>query len=291
MEQDRSKRYAESLEKTIQNTHHYLKKTVEDFKERCLMVSPEKSLPRDIVVDIRETYKEIRERLTEIKAIQQLLKGKYRQYVRSNPSRDKELAEIGFLAKTCYSKFEYTLMQIQAKQRVKDQERLRERGGSPKGSAAAPVQWFKSPENQEMFLQVFQVLRESNREGPPDLEKGERQERAPAPGGGQSVTLFAFQGDPDSLDQLQPQIQLRERDILERFSRDELRGVLTHLRAIGPSEMESILGRFTKGSQFSSLKCLLLRMESQERLTNQLLEKVKENLAGMAEGETRTFSI
>ena len=36
--------------------------------------------PTGIVVDIREIYKEIRNRLTEIKAIEQLLQGKYRQY-------------------------------------------------------------------------------------------------------------------------------------------------------------------------------------------------------------------
>ena len=99
--QDRVKKYAESLDKSIENTRYDLKKTMEDFREKCLLVSPEKNVPRDVVIELREIYKEIRERLTETKAIQQLLKGKYRQYVRANPTRDKELTELGFLAKTC----------------------------------------------------------------------------------------------------------------------------------------------------------------------------------------------
>src|SRR5512139_1265068 len=118
-QQDRVKKYAESLDRTIESTRYDLKKTVEDFQEKCLLVSPEKNVPRDVVTDLREIYKEIRERLGEAKAIQQLLKGKYRQYVRANPARDKELTELGFLAKTCYSKFEYILLQIQAKERAK----------------------------------------------------------------------------------------------------------------------------------------------------------------------------
>jgi len=37
------------------------------------MVTPERNVPREIIADIREQYKEIRNRLTEIKAVEQLL--------------------------------------------------------------------------------------------------------------------------------------------------------------------------------------------------------------------------
>ena len=80
----------------------------------CRVVSPEKHIPAGIAVDIREMYKEIRNRLTEIKAIEQLLQGKYRQYYRRDSVRDKELMEFGFISKNCYSKFEHTLVQIEA---------------------------------------------------------------------------------------------------------------------------------------------------------------------------------
>ncbi|MGZ3590584.1 MAG: hypothetical protein ACXU99_07990, partial [Thermodesulfobacteriota bacterium] len=79
---DRVQRYVKSLERTIQNDHHYLKEAMEEFQDLCRMVTPERNVPAGILIDIREMYKEIRNRLTEIKAIEQLLHGKYRQYYR-----------------------------------------------------------------------------------------------------------------------------------------------------------------------------------------------------------------
>jgi hypothetical protein len=111
MEKDRNQRYAESLERTVQNNHHYLKEAVQDFREMCLRVTPERNIPPSIIIDIRETYKEIQNRLKEIRAVQQLLDGRYRQHARRDPLRDKEIKAMAFVAKNCYSKFEYTLMQ------------------------------------------------------------------------------------------------------------------------------------------------------------------------------------
>ena len=291
-QQDRTKRYAESLDKTVENTYHYLEKTMEDFKERCLLVSPERTLPRDIILDIREGYKEIRERIGEIKSIQQLLKGKYRQYVRPNPTRDKAITELGFLAKTCYSKFEYTLMQIQAKERAKLLERLKERQRSSEKKQVVPLPWFHSHENQTFFVEGLNLLKESAPEVSPASGEGERREGdLDASEGRQSLTLFVIRGGPLSLDGLQPQMQLRERDILERYSKEELRGVLTHLRSVNPAEIESSLQRFMTSSRFSDLRCLLLRMESQKHLGNHLFDFIEKMFAEMVEGEVRTVSI
>ena len=85
MEKDRTQRYAESLERIVKSDHQYLKDTVPDFQDMCRIVTPEKNIPTKIVIDIREMYKEMRNRLTEIKAVKQLLQGEYHQYSRRNP--------------------------------------------------------------------------------------------------------------------------------------------------------------------------------------------------------------
>jgi hypothetical protein len=108
---------------------------------------------------------------------------------------------------------------------------------------------------------------------------------------GQSFTLFLFTGDPHSLDELQSQIYLRERDIIERYSKEELRGVLIHLREVDPSEMESILQRFMKSGRFSQLKCLLLRVQSQRDVGKEIMDLIEKNVQEMAEGEVKTLSI
>ena len=290
--QDRVKKYAESLDKTVENTRYDIKKIVEDFHEKCLLVSPEKNVPRDVVTDLRETYKEIRERLTEAKAIQQLLKGKYHQYVRANPTRDKELTELGFLAKTCYSKFEYILLQIQAKERVKLKGVHKERERPPKANGQPPFQWFQSNENEAIFLQEVEMMKNLDQEGASPVANGERREiPKEAVAGGLNLTLFVIKGDPLALDELQSQIQLRERDILERYSKEEFRGVLSHLREIDPAEVEHILQRSMKSDRFSNLKCMLVRIQSQEVLTHALLERIEKTLGEMAKGETRSLSV
>jgi Zn-dependent M16 (insulinase) family peptidase len=122
MERGRKGRYVESLERTLQSNHDFLKEAVEDFRRMCTKISLEKNIPYGIILDIRKAYKEIKNRLSEVNAIQQLLRGKYRQYYRRDPQRDKAFDEFGFIAKNSFSKFEYTLMQMEAQKRLGQKE-------------------------------------------------------------------------------------------------------------------------------------------------------------------------
>ncbi len=125
MEKDQiqKQRYALSLERTIQNHYNHLKGSIEGFQEKCQRVTPDRKVPADIINQIRITYKEIRNQLTEIRAIQQLLQTKYRQFYHRDPLRDKEITEFEFISKNFFSKFEYTLKQIEAKTKM-ERERL-----------------------------------------------------------------------------------------------------------------------------------------------------------------------
>jgi hypothetical protein len=284
MERDPLQRYAESLEKTIQSNHHYLKETIKDFQEMCLMVTPGRNVPPEIIVDIREIYKEIRNRLTEIKAIEQVLQGKYRQYYHRDAMRDKEILEFGFIAKNCYSKFEYTMMQKEVQKKAKEREgvlRVDQKG--------LPSQWFRSKENQVTFIRNLRVLHDLDYERSSDLATGERREvtqNRP-----RSLTLFVFSGDGRLIDDLQSRIRLREHDIIERYARDELHGLLAHLREIDPLEVEKKFKEFIGRQEFSKLKCLLLSVHSPKDLEGDLLGLIKKTLQEMGEGEVKTLSI
>jgi hypothetical protein len=284
MEKDRVQRYADSLAKTIQSNHHYLKETVKDFQEMCLLVTPERNVPPEIVLDIRELYKEIRNRLTEIKAIEQVLQGKYRMYYRRDSVRDKELLEFGFIAKNCYSKFEYTMMQREAQKKAKEREEAL--GVDQK---RLPFQWFRSKENQVTFIKSLRILHELDYERPSDLETGERREVTP--NRPRSLTLFVFSGDGRLIDDVQSKVQLREHDLMERYSRDELHGLLAHLREIDPLEVERKFKEFIGRQEFAKLKCLLLSVHSPKSLEGDVLGLVKRTLQEMREGEVKTISI
>jgi hypothetical protein len=126
-EQIQQQKYALNLVKTIQGHYHSLKGAVKDFQEKCLRVAPGRSIPPDIINQIRESYKGIRDRLAEIKSIQQLLQTKYRQFYHRDPVRDKEIIEFEFVSKNTYSRFEFTLKEIEAKKKM-ERERLAQMG-------------------------------------------------------------------------------------------------------------------------------------------------------------------
>jgi restriction endonuclease Mrr len=280
MEIDRVQRYAVSLERTIQNNYHYLKETIDDFQEMCRMVTPERSIPTGILSDIREMHKEMRTRLTEIRAVAQLLQGKYRQYYHRDSLRDKEIMEFGFIIKNCYSKFEYTLMQIEAMKRLRE--------ASPKvDHQREPFKWFWFEENQVTLIKNLRMLMELDYEPTPEEVSEERRDLA----GKRNLTLFLFNGDSLSLDKLQSQIRLREHDIIERSGSDELRGVLTHLRKVDPSEVEKMFQRLMESMGFKKLKCLLLSIHSHKDLEGDLSGLIKTTLQEMTEGGVKTLSI
>ena len=278
-EQERVQRYVKSLERTIENNHHYLKKSIDDFQEMCRMVGPEKHIPAGISVDIREMYKEIRDRLTEIRSIEQLLQGKYRQYYHRNALRDKEITEFGFAAKNCYSKFESTLVQIETIKRLKQH--------APKEDhLAEPPQWFRSKENQVTLIKDLRMLTELDYDPTPEGVGEERRDLA----GVRSLTLFLLSGDPHSLDLVQSQIRLREHDIIERYSQEEVRGVLAHLRKVDPHEIEKKFQQFMESTGLAKLKCLFLPVGSPKDLGGDLLKLIYAALQEMTERELRTLS-
>jgi hypothetical protein len=280
MEQDRTQRYVKSLERTIENNHHYLKESIEDFQELCRRVSPEKHMPAGIANDIREMYKEIRNRLTEIKAIEQFLQGKYRQYYRRDALRDKEIMEFGFISKNCYSKFEYTMIQIESIKRLKEHA---PRVDHPR----EPFEWFRSEENKVTFTKDLRILTELDYQSTPEEIRGERREMT----GSRALTLFLINGDSVSLDYLQSQIQLREHDIIERCGKEEVRGVLAHLREVDPLAVEKKFQQFMESHGLVKLKCIFLQIHSRRDLEADLLELIKTTLHEMTEGELRTLSI
>lgn len=280
MEQDRVQRYAESLERTIRNNYHYLKEAIDDFQDLCRMVTPERNIPTGILIDIREMYKEIRSRLTEIKAIEQLLHGKYRQYYKRDSMRDKEIMEFGFIAKNCYSKFEYTMVQIEVMKRLKEH--------APKVEhPSEPFQWFRSKENRVALIKNLRMLMELDYESTPEEVGRERREIVES----RTLTLFLLSGDSLSFDHLQSQIRLREHDMIERYGQEEIRGVLAHLRKVDPPEVEKMFQKFMESKGLTKLKCLLLPINSPKDLEGDLLKLIKTTLQEMVEGGLKTLSI
>jgi hypothetical protein len=284
MERGSFQTYVASLEQIMKNTHFDLREVMDQFQELCHRLAPERIVPTGIITDIRQTYKEIQDQLTKVRGINQLLEGKYRQYYHRDTLRGREMTELAFLAKSLYAKFEYTLQEIEAKRKLRDR---RERLGAP--HPRIPFAWFHSEENQIILLRNLSSLYELDYKTQSDFECEQRCEVIR--NGMRSVSLFVLSGEVTLIDHLQSRMRLREYDIKERFTRDELRGALIHLREISLSEVERVMRRFTDSSEFSKLKCLLLSIQSQKDLEKEILDTAENILHGMGEGEVRTLLI
>lgn len=284
MERERFQTYVASLEQIMKNTHFELREAMEQLEGLCLKVTPERIVPMGIITDVRQTYKGIQDQLNKIKGVNQLLESKYRQYYRRDSLRDREIIEFAFLAKGLYSKFEYTLQEIEAKRR----QRIRVEHFEAH-HPCIPSSWFYFNENQISLLQNLRSLYELDYKTLSDLECVQR--RVVIRNGKRSISLFLLSGEATLIDTLQSRMQLREYDIQERSTRDELRGALTHLREVSPPEAERVIRRFTDSSEFSKLKCLLLPIRSQKDLGKEILSSTENILHRMGEGEVRTVSI
>jgi len=276
--------YVASLEQTMENIHFDLRETMDQFQELCLMITPERIVPVEIITDIRQTYKHIQDQLTRIRGVKQLLEGKYRRYYHRDCQRERELMEFAFLARSLYSKFGYTLEEIETKRRLKD------RGEHFNACRQlVPFPWFQSKRNQIVLLRNLRTLDELDYKTRFDLEYEQRREVIQ--NAMRSVSLFALSGEATLIDNLQSRIRLREYDIKERLTRDELRGALTHLKEISPSEVQKVITRFVDSSEFLKMKCLLLRIRSQRDLEKEIIASTDKVLQVMGAGEVRVLSI
>ena len=97
-------------------------------------------------------------------------------------------------------------------------------------------------------------------------------------------------GNPRSIDDVQSQIRFREHDIVERWSQEELRGVLTHLREVNSSEIEEVLQRFLEYARPPKPKCLSLLIHSGKTLEINTFSSAITALEEMLPGEIRTIS-
>ena len=280
MERGSFQGYVVNLERLMVNAHFDLREAMDQFQELCRMITPEKDVPTTIINDVRQAYREIQDQLTKIRGVKQILEGKYRQYYRRDSQREREYMEYAFLAKSLHSKFEYTLQEIEAKKKLKDRGEHFELCHPP---IAFP--WFQSKGNQIILEKNLRSLRALDYRARSDSEYEQRREIIR--NGMRSISLFALSGEAPLVDYLYSRMRLREYDILERYTEEEFRGALTHLKEVSPEDVERVIRRFADSSEFSKLKCLLLRVRSQKDLEKEIIASTDDVLQVMGTGEVR----
>ncbi len=274
---------AAGLERIMENTCLDLREAMDQFQGLCLMVTPERNVPTEIITDIRQTYKQIQAQLTKISGARQLLEGKYRQYYHRDSKREREISGIAFLAKSLYLTFEYTMQEIEARDKLRREEYIE----ASRQQILFP--WFQSKDNQIILLRYLHNLNQLDYNT--KFELGFERRREVTQTGERSISLFALLGEITLINTLQSRMRFREYDIAERYKEDEFRGALTHLKEISPAEVQKVIRRFADPSEFLKLRCLLLRVQSQKDLRKETVRSTENVLHMMGEGEVRILSI
>jgi hypothetical protein len=268
------------LERIVEKARSDLREAMDQFQELCLTITAERDVPIDTLTQTRQSYKNIQDQLKRISRARQLLEGKYRDYYRRNYQREKEIMQIAFLAKNLYLTFEET----EAKRKRKGMDEYSEAQGQP-----IPFPWFQSKANQIILLRNLRNLEELDYKAKFQLGFERRQEVVQ--NAIRSIFLFALSGEPKLIDTLQSRMRFREYDITERYKEDEFRGALTHLREISPSQVQKVIRRIVGPSELLKLKCLLLKIQSQDDLKKETVRSAEDILRQMNEGEVRILSI
>jgi len=284
MERGSLQGYASSLERTMETMHSDLGETMCELQELCPLITPGRNISVEIITDIRQTYKRVQEQLTKIRGVKQLLEGKYKQYHHRDSHREREIAEVAFLAKSLYSKFECMLQEIEAKRMLIDEQE--QFALFPDGM---PFTWFQSKGNQIMLLRNLRDLYELDYKTQLGLEGD--QSREVVRNGMRSISLFIMSGEAALIDHLKSHMRLREFDIKERSAQDQCRGALTHLREVSPLDVERVIRRFTGSIGFLKMKCLLLSIQSQKDLEKEIIGSIENILRVTKAGEYRVLPI
>ena len=233
MEDLKTKRYVMSLENKIDMDYRFLSDIHDEFRDRCKMVAPGKPFPPDVVALVKRQHKEIRDRMAEIRAVQQLLKGKYRRVAKRNPLRDKKIDELAFAFKNYYSSFEFNIRAIERLKRQAQQE------------AGKPQHLFRDQDKNLKFNGAVKLLNAKE-------------------GGYRSISVVFLKGDKASIGKIcERGIRVGEGGIFEKYAGDEIRMSFVHREELGSQRLQEAMVRFLQHEWVESAKCAIYRVGEQ----------------------------
>jgi len=257
MEDLKARRYVMSLENKIEMDLRFLSDVHDEFRERCKMVAPGKPFPGDVVARVKRQHKEVRDRMAEIRAVQQLLRGKYRRVAKRNPLRDKKIDELGFAFKNHYSSFEFNLRAIERLKRKSEQEERK------------PQVLFRGHENNLKFDEVLKLLN-------------------PREGGYHSISVVFLKGDTASIEEIYKRgIRLGERGVFEKYRDDEIRMSFAHGEESESRRLQEVMGKFLQYEWVKLGKCAIYRVEEQRDLRKDVEGLLYRTLESMGNKELK----
>jgi hypothetical protein len=118
------KRQAESLQRNLKGIVHLLEDKYTEFQQLCRVFNPKRGYSPTAAKDIKELYKMTTAKFTEAKALQQVIRGKYRGIVQVDAHIQRTLDELSLMYRKDYRFFEQNQSTWQRQQEVRGAKRV-----------------------------------------------------------------------------------------------------------------------------------------------------------------------
>jgi len=118
------KRQAQSLERNLKGVVHLLEEKYGEFQQLCRVFNPKRGYSPTAIKDIKETYKMATAKFTEARALQQLIRGKYRAYVQLDQQLQRSVEELSLMYRKDYRFFEQNQSASERGQQVRQERAL-----------------------------------------------------------------------------------------------------------------------------------------------------------------------
>jgi len=115
------KRQARNLERNLKGLTQQIKHDYSQFRENCRVFNPDRGYSSATINDIKEKFKEVNAKVAEARALQALLRGKYKTYVQVDVQKQRELEDTLLMYKKDYRFFEYNHKAWGDRLRTKDE--------------------------------------------------------------------------------------------------------------------------------------------------------------------------
>jgi hypothetical protein len=100
------KRQAQGLERNLKRIIHLLEDQYTEFQQLCRVFNPRRGYSPTAGKEIKETYKMTSAKFAEARALQQLMRGKYRGYADLDPQLQRQVEELSLMFRKDYRFYE-----------------------------------------------------------------------------------------------------------------------------------------------------------------------------------------
>lgn len=142
------KRQAQSLERNLKGLSEQIKHEYNQFRESCRVFNPDRGYSSATINDIKEKFKEVNARVAEARALQALLRSKYKTYVQLDVQKQRELEDMLLMYKKDYRFFEHNQKAWE--------DRLRARGERPQALISHITELYGKHRDLPCLLLLFQ---------------------------------------------------------------------------------------------------------------------------------------